>query len=169
MVVLPASKATPLLILLRMLWNILDLVAISSFSIWFFYQNIYKFCHNLTIFLYNSQMWLPLAAYFLDLWVVEVVYMGPIWNDKYSEWHNSQNLTQLNDYFLFPGNFSFGSFTRFKSHTIVDFVENAVEHSRSGRYLFFLNRRLPNGPMRVQLLHPVSRVKKVQSLQHMCR
>jgi len=67
------------------------------------------------------------------------------------------------------GNFSFGSFTRFKSHTIVDFVENAVEHSRSGRYLFFLNRRLPNGPMRVQLLHPVSRIKKVQSLQHMCR
>ena len=67
------------------------------------------------------------------------------------------------------GNFSFGSFTRFKSHTIVDFVENAVEHSRSGRYLFFLNRRLPNGPMRVQLLYPVSRVKKVQSLQHMCR
>ena len=32
-VVLLASKATPLLILLRMLWNILDLVAISSFSI----------------------------------------------------------------------------------------------------------------------------------------
>merc|ERR1711862_161466 len=67
------------------------------------------------------------------------------------------------------GNFSFGSFTRFKSNTIVDFVENAVEHSRSGRYLFFLNRRPTNGPMRVQLLHPVSRVKKVQSLQHMCR
>eukprot|EP00093_Oithona_nana_P005287 05287.XXX_62457_61498_1 [CDS] Oithona nana genome sequencing. len=66
------------------------------------------------------------------------------------------------------GNFSFGSFTRFKSNTIVDFVENAVEHSRSGRYLFFLNRRPTNGPMRVQLLHPVSRVKKVQSLQHMC-
>ena len=70
---------------------------------------------------------------------------------------------------LFSGNFSFGSFTRFKSNTIVDFVENAVEHSRSGRYLFFLNRRPTNGPMRVQLLHPVSRVKKVQSLQHMCR
>lgn len=67
------------------------------------------------------------------------------------------------------GNFSFGSFTRFKSNTIVDFVQNAVEHSRSGRYLFFLNRRPTNGPMRVQLLHPVSRVKQVQSLQHMCR
>merc|ERR1711988_889429 len=62
------------------------------------------------------------------------------------------------------GNFSFGSFTRFKSNTIVDFVQNAVEHSRSGRYLFFLNRRPTNGPMRVQLLHPVSRVKQVQSL-----
>jgi len=67
------------------------------------------------------------------------------------------------------GNFSFGSFTRFKSTTIVDFIENAVEHSRSGRYLFFLHRRPVLGPMRVQLLHPVSRFKRVQSLQHLCR
>ncbi|XP_050422532.1 uncharacterized protein LOC126834558 [Adelges cooleyi] len=67
------------------------------------------------------------------------------------------------------GNFSFGSCTKFKSHTIVEFVENAVEHSRSGRYLFFLHRRPVLGPMRVQLLHPVSRFKQVQSLQHMCR
>ncbi|XP_063240976.1 uncharacterized protein LOC134541442 [Bacillus rossius redtenbacheri] len=67
------------------------------------------------------------------------------------------------------GNFSFGSSTKFKSHTIVDFIENAVEHSRSGRYLFFLHRRPVLGPMRVQLLHPVSRFKQVQSLQHMCR
>ncbi|PSN40602.1 hypothetical protein C0J52_10370 [Blattella germanica] len=66
-------------------------------------------------------------------------------------------------------NFSFGSCTKFKSHTIVDFIENAVEHSRSGRYLFFLHRRPVLGPMRVQLLHPVSRFKQVQSLQHMCR
>ncbi|XP_024885564.1 uncharacterized protein LOC112463385 [Temnothorax curvispinosus] len=67
------------------------------------------------------------------------------------------------------GNFSFGSCTKFKSHTIVDFIENAVEHSRSGRYLFFLHRRPVLGPMRVQLLHPVSRFKQVQSLQHTCR
>ncbi|KYN27316.1 Suppressor of cytokine signaling 7, partial [Trachymyrmex cornetzi] len=66
-------------------------------------------------------------------------------------------------------NFSFGSCTKFKSHTIVDFIENAVEHSRSGRYLFFLHRRPVLGPMRVQLLHPVSRFKQVQSLQHTCR
>jgi len=71
--------------------------------------------------------------------------------------------------FCFLGNFSFGSCTKFKSHTIVEFVENAVEHSRSGRYLFFLHRRPILGPMRVQLLHPVSRFKQVQSLQHMAR
>lgn len=67
------------------------------------------------------------------------------------------------------GNFSFGSCTKFKSQTIVEFIETAVEHSRSGRYLFFLHRRPILGPMRVQLLHPVSRFKHVQSLQHLCR
>lgn len=67
------------------------------------------------------------------------------------------------------GNFSFGSCAKFKSQTIVEFIENAVEHSRSGRYLFFLHRRPVIGPVRVQLLHPVSRFKQVQSLQHMCR
>ena len=70
---------------------------------------------------------------------------------------------------LFLGNFSFGSLTKFKSNTIVDFIENAVEHSRSGRYLFFLHRRPERGPMRVQLLNPVSRLKQIRSLQHMCR
>ncbi|XP_050295759.1 uncharacterized protein LOC126735718 [Anthonomus grandis grandis] len=69
----------------------------------------------------------------------------------------------------FQGNFSFGSCTKFKSQTIVEFIENAVEHSRSGRYLFFLHRRPVIGPVRVQLLHPFSRFKQVQSLQHMCR
>ncbi|XP_048525559.1 uncharacterized protein LOC109535893 isoform X3 [Dendroctonus ponderosae] len=69
----------------------------------------------------------------------------------------------------FQGNFSFGSCTKFKSQTIVEFIENAVEHSRSGRYLFFLHRRPVIGPVRVQLLHPFSRFKQVQSLQHICR
>lgn len=67
------------------------------------------------------------------------------------------------------GNFSFGSCTRFKSQTIVEFIQNAVEHSRSGRYLFFLHRRPVIGPVRVQLLHPVSRFKQTESLQHICR
>lgn len=82
---------------------------------------------------------------------------------------------KLNDYVRHvridhdQGNFSFGSCTKFKSQTIVEFIENAVEHSRSGRYLFFLHRRPVIGPVRVQLLHPVSRFKQIQSLQHMCR
>ena len=67
------------------------------------------------------------------------------------------------------GNFSFGAYTKFKSDRIEDFIENAVAHSRSGRYLFFLHRRPVLGPLRVQLLHPVSRFKVVQSLQHQCR
>ena len=67
------------------------------------------------------------------------------------------------------GNFSFGGMHKFRSNTIVDFIENAVEYSRSGRYLFFLHRRPAHGPMRVQLLHPVSRFKHIQSLKHLCR
>ncbi|XP_045784680.1 uncharacterized protein LOC123880548 isoform X2 [Maniola jurtina] len=67
------------------------------------------------------------------------------------------------------GNFCFGGCTMFKAQTIVEFIENAVETSRSGRYLFFLNLRPVLGPVRVQLLYPVSRFKRVQSLQHMCR
>lgn len=67
------------------------------------------------------------------------------------------------------GNFSFGCLQKFRSNTIVDFIEDAVEHSRSGRFLFFLHRRAVVGPMRVQLLHPVSRFKRIQSLQHLCR
>ncbi|XP_053682620.1 uncharacterized protein LOC128733061 isoform X1 [Sabethes cyaneus] len=67
------------------------------------------------------------------------------------------------------GAFSFGSCAKFKSRTIMEFIENAVEHSRSGRYLFFLHRRPEHGPMRVQLINPVSRFKHVQSLQHLCR
>lgn len=70
---------------------------------------------------------------------------------------------------IFAGNFCFGGCTMFKAQTIVEFIENAVETSRSGRYLFFLNLRPLLGPVRVQLLYPVSRFKRVQSLQHMCR
>lgn len=67
------------------------------------------------------------------------------------------------------GNFSFGSLQKFSCSTIVDFIKEAVEHSRSGRFFFFLHRLPIMGPMRVQLLHPVSRFKRIQSLQHLCR
>jgi len=67
------------------------------------------------------------------------------------------------------GNFSFGSVARFRSQTMVEFIDKAIEHSRSGRFLFFLHRRPTHGPTRVQLLHPVSRFRQVQSLQHISR
>lgn len=67
------------------------------------------------------------------------------------------------------GTFSFGTLAKFKARTIVEFIEQALEYSRSGRYLFFLHRRPEHGPMRVQLKNPVSRFKHIQSLQHMCR
>jgi len=67
------------------------------------------------------------------------------------------------------GNFSFGCLHKFRSSTIVDFIEDAIAHSRSGRYLFFLHRSAVMVPMRVQLKHPVSRFKHMQSLQHLCR
>lgn len=76
---------------------------------------------------------------------------------------------------IFTGNFSFGSLQKYRSNTIVDFIESAVEHSRSGQFLFFLHRH-SNGnlmepvlPVRVQLLNPISRFRQVQSLQHNCR
>lgn len=70
------------------------------------------------------------------------------------------------------GNFSFGcSATRwnFRSKTIVEFIEEAVAHCNSGRYLFFLHRSAVLDPTRVQLMKPVSRFQRVQSLQHCCR
>ena len=61
------------------------------------------------------------------------------------------------------GNFSFGSGRKYKNNTIVDFIEDAVEHSRNGQFLFFLHR-VPidglDGVLRIQLLNPVSRFKQ---------
>jgi len=96
--------------------------------------------------------------------------------------------------FILSGTFSFGSYAKFQSRTIMEFIEKAVEHSRDGRfvkflmnkkngenvccnesnetfsrYLFFMQRRPEYGPLRVQLTNPVSRFKHVQSLQPMCR
>ena len=87
-------------------------------------------------------------------------------------WGELLKLLFMFDYYccgLFAGNFSFGSVARFRSQTMVEFIDKAIEHSRSGRFLFFLHRRPTHGPTRVQLLHPVSRFRQVQSLQHICR
>lgn len=69
------------------------------------------------------------------------------------------------------GNFSFGGTKqKFSSNTIVDFIENFIEHSQSGRYLFFRHRDPSRqGPVRLQLTNPVSRFKEIRSLKHMTR
>lgn len=39
----------------------------------------------------------------------------------------------INNKKILLGTFSFGSYAKFKSQTITEFIEKAVEHSRSGR------------------------------------
>ena len=69
------------------------------------------------------------------------------------------------------GTFSF--YSQPKSHgatTIVEFIEKAMEHSRSGKFLYFLRPRAPGmPPAPVQLLYPVSRFRSLHTLQHLCR
>jgi suppressor of cytokine signaling 7 len=81
------------------------------------------------------------------------------------------NLPEINYVFSFTGTFSF--YSQPKSHgasTITEFIEKAMEHSRSGRYLYFLRPRAPGlPPAPIQLLFPVSRFRQVASLQHLCR
>ena len=72
---------------------------------------------------------------------------------------------------MFSGTFSF--YSQPKSHgagTILEFIEKAMEHSRNGKFLYFLRPKAPGlPPAPVQLLYPVSRFRIMQSLQHMCR
>lgn len=67
----------------------------------------------------------------------------------------------------------FSFYSQPKSHgaaTIVEFIDRAMEHSRSGKFLYFLRPRAPGfPPAPVQLLHPVSRFRNMHSLQHLCR
>ncbi|ELT87941.1 hypothetical protein CAPTEDRAFT_136251, partial [Capitella teleta] len=71
----------------------------------------------------------------------------------------------------YKGMFSF--YSQPKSHgaaTIVEFIEKAMEHSRSGKFLYFLRPRAPGlPPAPVQLLFPVSRFRNMHSLHHLCR
>jgi len=54
--------------------------------------------------------------------------------------------------------------------TIVDFIDNAMSTSRSGRCLYYLLPREPGLlPTPVRLLHPVSRFRCMHSLQHLCK
>lgn len=68
------------------------------------------------------------------------------------------------------GHFSFGHRSRkFFCTTIVDFIEQAIEYSQNGNLLFFLHRDPAyEGPVRF-IMVPLSRMKGLTSLKHMCR
>ncbi|XP_059903063.1 suppressor of cytokine signaling 7 isoform X2 [Gadus macrocephalus] len=57
-----------------------------------------------------------------------------------------------------------------RCHSVVEFIERAIMHSKNGKFLYFLRSRVPGlPPTPVQLLYPVSRFSNVKSLQHLCR
>ncbi|XP_034150865.1 suppressor of cytokine signaling 7 isoform X8 [Esox lucius] len=73
---------------------------------------------------------------------------------------------------LFPGTFSLWCHPKFEDrcHSVVEFIERAIMHSKNGKFLYFLRSRVPGlPPTPVQLLYPVSRFSSVKSLQHLCR
>ncbi|XP_070570336.1 suppressor of cytokine signaling 5-like [Ptychodera flava] len=67
----------------------------------------------------------------------------------------------------------FGFWSQPQSHgssSIVEFIEKAMQHSKNGKFLYFLRPRFPGAPpVPVQLTQPISRFKRVQTLQHKCR
>ncbi|XP_013401005.1 uncharacterized protein LOC106166888 [Lingula anatina] len=69
------------------------------------------------------------------------------------------------------GHFSF--YTQPESHghdSIVEFIQKAMEHSRTHQFLYFMRPHAPGlPPFPVSLLFPFSRYQKMRSLQHMCR
>lgn len=99
-----------------------------------------------------------------------------------------------------PGTFSLWCHPKFEDrcHSVVEFIERAIMHSKNGKFLYFLRSRVPGKlllllvppcwltagvtdtqhvfippaglpPTPVQLLYPVSRFSSVKSLQHLCR
>ncbi|XP_074648343.1 uncharacterized protein LOC141903882 [Tubulanus polymorphus] len=54
--------------------------------------------------------------------------------------------------------------------SIIEFIDKAMEHSRNGKFLYFLRPHAPGlPPSSVALLYPISRFELMQSLQHRCR
>lgn len=71
--------------------------------------------------------------------------------------------------YMVTGHYSFGRSRKFFCTTIVDFIEQAIECSHNGNFLFFLHREPDmEGPVRFQMI-PLSRLKCTRSLKHICR
>ncbi|XP_061686090.1 suppressor of cytokine signaling 7 [Syngnathoides biaculeatus] len=84
----------------------------------------------------------------------------------------SQGVTHHTRMEHYRGTFSLWCHPKFEDrcHSVVEFIERAIMHSKNGKFLYFLRSRVPGlPPTPVQLLYPVSRFSNVKSLQHMCR
>ncbi|XP_029944814.1 suppressor of cytokine signaling 7-like isoform X2 [Salarias fasciatus] len=84
----------------------------------------------------------------------------------------SQGVTHHTRMEHYRGTFSLWCHPKFEDrcHSVVEFIERAIMHSKNGKFLYFLRSRVPGlPPTPVQLLHPVSRFSSVKSLQHLCR
>ncbi|XP_071240943.1 suppressor of cytokine signaling 7-like isoform X3 [Salvelinus alpinus] len=84
----------------------------------------------------------------------------------------SQGVTHHTRMEHYRGTFSLWCHPKFEDrcHSVVEFIERAIMHSKNGTFLYFLRSRVPGlPPTPVQLLYPVSRFSSVKSLQHLCR
>lgn len=84
----------------------------------------------------------------------------------------SQSVTHHTRMEHYRGTFSLWCHPRFEDrcHSVVEFIERAIAHSKNGKFLYFLRSRVPGlPPTPVQLLYPVSRFSSVKTLQHLCR
>ncbi|XP_051796810.1 LOW QUALITY PROTEIN: suppressor of cytokine signaling 7-like [Acanthochromis polyacanthus] len=84
----------------------------------------------------------------------------------------SQGVTHHTRMEHYRGTFSLWCHPKFEDrcHSVVEFIERAIMHSKNGKFLYFLRSRVPGKPPTpVQLLYPVSRFSSVKSLQHLCR
>ncbi|XP_072298913.1 suppressor of cytokine signaling 7-like [Eucyclogobius newberryi] len=84
----------------------------------------------------------------------------------------SQNVTHHTRMEHYRGTFSLWCQPKFEDrcHSVVEFIDRAIAHSKNGKFLYFLRSRVPGSPPTpVQLLYPVSRFSSVKTLQHLCR
>ncbi|XP_068581956.1 suppressor of cytokine signaling 7-like isoform X2 [Cebidichthys violaceus] len=84
----------------------------------------------------------------------------------------SQGVTHHTRMEHYRGTFSLWCHPKFEDrcHSVVEFIERAIMHSKNGKFLYFLRSRVPGlPPTPVQLLYPVSRFSSVKTLQHLCR
>ncbi|KAM6913329.1 suppressor of cytokine signaling 7-like [Lycodopsis pacificus] len=84
----------------------------------------------------------------------------------------SQGVTHHTRMEHYRGTFSLWCHPKFEDrcHSVVEFIERAIMHSKNGKFLYFLRSRVPGlPPTPVQLLYPVSRFISVKTLQHLCR